>query len=189
VARITKNLFFTTMACPTYGWLLQSGLPRQPLSPAGELRIEEGIEIHRRARNLFPDGVLVSGDNETSAQTTQQLISDPNTTAIFEATFIHKNFVAKADILLRDNSSWIVIEVKSNVNDKQELVDDLAYTAFVSQSAGLSISTCSLFLIDKNYRLGMPDKNLFVEIDHSAEVLERAGEFSELFPVRRSGTV
>jgi len=37
-----------------------------------------------------------------------------NTTVIFEATFIYQDYIAKADILIRDNSKWKLIEVKSN---------------------------------------------------------------------------
>lgn len=179
MGKINKEQFLTTLVCPTYGWLLRSELPQEQLSPADKLRIDEGVEIGQRARGLFPAGVLVSGSNEDSADTTQQLLSDPNTTVIFEATFIYENYITKADILIRDDSQWKIIEVKSNVNDAEGLVDDISYTTFVAQSAGLQISTCSLLLVSKEYRLGMSDENLFKEIDHTTEILKRAGEFRE----------
>ena len=174
MGKINKELFLSTLSCPTYGWLLRYGHPQKQLSPAEKLKIEEGMEIHRRAT-----GVMVSGNNKSSVQTTQQLLSDPNITVIFEATFIYRNYVTKADILIRDNSKWKIIEAKSNVNDDKKLIDDLSYTTFVAQSAGLQISTCSLLLVSKDYRLGMSDENLFQEIDHTTEVFERAGKFRE----------
>lgn len=180
MGKINKEQFLATLFCPTYGWLLRSGLTQEQLSPAEKLRIEEGLEIHQRARGLFPGGIMVSGNNEVSVRTTQQLLLDPNTTVIFEATFIYQDYVTKADVLIRDNSQWKIIEVKSNVNDDKELVDDLSYTTFVAQSAGLQISNCSLLLVSKDYRLGMSDENLFKEIDHTAKVLGRANEFREL---------
>jgi len=131
---------------------------------------------------LFPTGVMVSGPNEAAVQITQQLLSDPNTKVIFEATFVYQDYIAKADILIRDdddNAGWKIIEVKSNVNDDSKLVDDLAYTTFVAQAAGLSLSTCSLLLVNRNYRLGMSDENLFNEVEHTSEVLVRAEEFEE----------
>jgi len=177
--KINKELFLTTLSCPTYGWLLRYGLPQKQLSPAEQLKIEDGMNIHKKARGLFPAGVMVSGNNKASVQTTQQLLSDPNITVIFEATFIYKNYITKADIIIRDNSKWKIIEAKSNVNDDKKLIDDLSYTTFVAQSAGLQISTCSLLLVSNDYRLGMSDENLFKKIDHTTEVFEQAEKFRE----------
>ncbi|MCG7852388.1 MAG: hypothetical protein MIO92_07685, partial [Methanosarcinaceae archaeon] len=180
--KIDKEQFLTTLFCPTYGWLLRSKTSGKPFSVADQLRIDEGMEVHRRARGLFPTGVMVSGPTEAAMQTTQQLMSDPETTVIFEATFIYQDYIAKADILIRDdddNAGWKIIEVKSNVNDDTELVDDLAYTTFVAQAAGLNLSTCSLLLVNRNYRLDMFDEDLFNEAEHTPDVHARATEFNE----------
>ena len=176
---ITKNLFLSTLQCRTYGWLLRHEPTQEQLSPAEQLRIEEGLEIHQRARTLFPDGVMVSGSNETCVHKTRALLSNPSVSTIFEATFQNGQFVTKADVLLRQNSSWKIVEIKSNVNESQELIDDLAYTTFVALQSGLEISSCSLLLVSKDYRLGMSDENLFKEIDQTSGVLERASEFRE----------
>jgi len=179
-AIINKKQFLDTLFCPTLGWLLKHSPPEDPQSPSEQLRIDQGLEIHNRARNLYPEGVMVLGDNISSAQKTQQLLSDPSTTVIYEATFIWKDFIAKADILIKDGSKWKIIEVKSDANDDTKLVDDLSYTTFVAHSAMLPISTCSLLLVNKEYRLGMSDENLFVEVDHTNDAFARAGEFIEL---------
>jgi len=179
MGKINKEQFLSTLSCSTYGWILRYGLSQKQLSPAEKLKIEDGLDIHKKARGLFPAGVMVSGSNETSVQTTQQLLSDPNITVIFEATFVYGNYITKADILMRANSRWKIVEVKSNVNADKKLIDDLSYTTFVAQSAGLQISTCSLLLVSKDYRLGMSDENLFQEIDHTTEVFEQAEKFRE----------
>ena len=85
---ITKNLFLSTLQCPTYGYLQLSQPSQQQLSQSGELHIEEGIEIQLIARLLFPDVVLVSGDNITASNTTKKLLSDETIDTIFEATFL-----------------------------------------------------------------------------------------------------
>ena len=174
---INKEVFLATLSCPTYGWLLGHSPTQKSVCPAEQLRIEEGLEVHNRARGLLPQGVMVSGSRERSAEMTEQLLSDRNTRILFEATFIHNNFVARADVLIRKGSQWQIVEVKSNVNDDEELIDDLSYTVFVAQGSGLPISACSLLLVNKDYRLGMSDENLCVEIDHTPEALERAVEY------------
>lgn len=177
---ITKNLFLSTLQCRTYGHQQQLQ-PTKPTSPADQLRIDEGIEIQDRARTLFPEGVLVSGDNQTASQTTEQLLNDPTISTIFEATFITIPYITKADILLRQTTGWKIIEIKSNVNINDELISDLTYTTMVSKKSGIDITSCSLMLVNKEYRLGMSDEELFVEKDITAEVLERVGEFEESY--------
>ncbi len=177
---ITKHLFLSTLTCPTYGYL-QLQPTQQQLSPSDQLRIDQGIEIQERARKLFPTGVLVSGKNITASKTTQQLLSEPTINTIFEATFITNPYITKADILLRQTTGWKIIEIKSNVNMSDELIDDLSYTTMVSKKAGLDITSCSLLLVNKDYRLGKSDKDLFVENDVTEEVFNRVKEFEESY--------
>ena len=101
---------------------------------AGELlRLEEGLEIGKRARRIFPDGVLVSGPNISHmSKTTTRLMEDAAVQMVFEATFHIGGCTAKTDILRRQGNGWHLIEVKSDTGDKPELVDDLTYTAMVS---------------------------------------------------------
>ena len=177
---ITKNLFLSTLTCPTYGYHQHHQPTQQSQSPSDQLRIEEGIEIHQKAQSLYPNGALISGTIKTCISKTKQLLSYPDITTIFEATFHTTPYITKADILTRDHSQWKLIEIKSAVNQDQEHIDDMAYTAFVAQQSGLEISSYCLLLVSKDYRLGMPDKDLFVEIDVSDEVSQRASEFSLL---------
>jgi len=174
---ITKQLFLKTLTCPTRGWRQRQDTAPKPV--AQQLRIQEGLEIHARARKLFPDGIVIRGNNEECATQTRKLLSNPSTRVICEATFVYGDYIAKADILLRQDSAWKLIEVKSNVNDDVGLVDDLAYTVFAAVGAGLPISSCALFLVNKEYRLGMPNEKLFREVDHTNDALIRAAEFQE----------
>ena len=87
MAMITKEKYLATLFCTTFGWVLKKHTPAEGTrSPADQLRIEEGLDIHNRARSLFPEGIMVSGSNEASAQKTINLLEDPNATVIFEAT-------------------------------------------------------------------------------------------------------
>ena len=177
---ITKNLFLSFLKCPTYGYLQQQQPTQPTTSPSDQLRIDEGNEVQERARTLFPEGLLVSGSNETCINRTKELLSNPEVSTIFEATFQSGPYITKADILIRTNSKWKMIEIKSAVNQSDEHVNDMGYTTFVALQSGLEISSCSLLLVNKDYRLGMTDDNLLVEIDLSSKVSVRANEFCEL---------
>jgi CRISPR/Cas system-associated exonuclease Cas4 (RecB family) len=177
---ISKEVFLDAVACPSLGWLLRSeqeveGLSYESLSLAEQFRMEQGAEIGRRARNLYPDGILVQSKSFTkSVEQTLALMRDKKTPVIFEAAFQVGNYATKADILKRDGKCWHLIEVKSDTNDKPELLADLAYTAMVITQAGFNIGRASLLLISKDYRLGMSDNELFVEVDHTVDCLMQA---------------
>jgi len=141
-------------------------------------RMEQGMEIGKKAREIYPDGVLIDDANiASSSKKTKSLMDDSNVPVLFEGTFLIDGFITKADILKRKSDGFNLIEVKSSVNDKKEFIDDMAYTTMIIDSCGFDVSTISLLLISKDFRLGMKNENLFKEIDHTNEVLDRIEEF------------
>lgn len=175
---ISKNIFLNTLACPTLGWFLRStevSIEESENSLAKRFRMDQGIEIGKRARNVFPDGKLINENNIKDALLrTAQLVKDASVSTLFEATFNYGDFFTRADIVRRSNAGWHLIEVKSRVNDKPEFIDDMAYTTLVLRQCNVNINSISLFLISKEYRIGMSDENLFIEIDHTQEVFDKA---------------
>ncbi|MCW3998923.1 MAG: DUF2779 domain-containing protein [Candidatus Bathyarchaeota archaeon] len=116
----------------------------------------------------------------TASQTTIRLMKKPQVNVIFEAAFTADNMNVRVDALKRDGDKWQIIEVKDSVNDKNEFVDDMAYTLMVILRANIPISKVSLMLLSKEYRLGMSTEKLFTEIDHTEEVQKKAAIFEGL---------
>ena len=100
-------------------------------------------------------------------------MEDQNTQILFEGTFFIDGYAAKADMLKRNGNAWQMIEVKSGVNDKKEFTDDMAYTSMIINHCGFSVSAVSLMLLSKDFRMGMSNEKLFIEIDHTDEVLKK----------------
>lgn len=168
---VDKATFLNAIVCPTRGWFTRNLKHAAPPTEADQLRMEEGQEIGRRARLLFPDGVLVPWQKtEAAVKQTARLMADRMVPAIFEATFCAGDYVAKTDVLLREKRGWHLLEVKSSINISQELVDDLAYTVMVARQAGIKIVHASLLLLSGTYELGMDDAKLFVRHDCTADV-------------------
>ena len=147
--------------------------------------MEEGLEIHERARKVFPKGHFIKDSNISVAEKTKEILKDESIPVIFEATFLANGFIAKANILKREKSGWHIIEIKSKVKgdkeirrrDKEDLINDIAYTAMVATQAGLNVIKCSLMLISKDYRLGMTNEKIFKEIIYTDEALQRTKDF------------
>lgn len=180
---ITKEVFLNTAACPTLGWIMVNEEERemlfnQPLSLAEQFRMEQGLEVQNRVRKLYPDGILVDRrDNETAIRETTELMRKPDVNTIFEATFASDGYITKIDILERKDTGWRMSEIKSGATNKPEYINDMSYTAMVAEKAGCDISTVSLIIVSKDYRLGMSDDALFTKEDCSEEVLKLREEF------------
>lgn len=176
---VTKNIFLNSLACLTLGWLLRTEEPKPEPPTLGDVfRMEQGRDIEMRARTLYPGGLLIDdSDPESARKKTISAIENHEVSEIFGATFLVDGFVTKADVLQRVKGGWRLIEVKSSVADKPELVDDLAYTAMVAERGGLKVSESTLILISKDFRLGMSNDRLFERKDHTDEVQERVALF------------
>ncbi|MFH0811363.1 MAG: DUF2779 domain-containing protein, partial [Pseudomonadota bacterium] len=177
---VSKEIFLNTLICTTLGWLMRSGNIKDQIAktPLGEkYRKEEGIEIGKKARELFPDGILVDDrDLNSIKRKTEKLINDTGILAIFEGGFVKDGFAARPDVLTRKGRNWQLFEVKSSVNDKPEFLDDMAFTTMVIDRCGYDISNVSLLLLSKDFRLGMSSKDLFIEKDCTDNILNRVDE-------------
>jgi hypothetical protein len=147
---IRKGVFLSALECPAKGWKLYHGLDAPGLSLCDEFRMRQGQEIGRRARQLFPDGVLVAEAHPDQAlRRTRAILESQERDTIFEAMARHGALTARADILTWQGDGWRLIEVKSALSDKAEYQADLAYSVMVFRNSGLNIDRASLLLISK----------------------------------------
>jgi len=175
---VSKAIFLNALVCPTLGWLMRNEEICRVPTLGERFHMEQGMEIGMRARELYPNGFLMDDTDMMSAsKKTKNLMNDPNVSIILEGAFLIDSFAAKADILKRKRDGWHMIEVKSSMNDKEEFIDDMAYTAMVIDRCGFNIFNVSLLLISKDFRLEMRTENLFVEIDYTDEVLDGVEAF------------
>ena len=175
---VSKEIFLNARVCPSLGWLMRAEQISKTPTLGDRFRMEQGMEIGRRTRELYPNGILINNKDMNSAiEKTKNLMENPDAKIILEATFSIDGFVTKADILKKENNGWHMIEVKSSVNDKDEFIDDMAYTIMVIKRSGYDVSKISIMLVSKDFRLGMGNDKLFVEIDHTDEVKERVRLF------------
>ncbi|MEM8758008.1 MAG: DUF2779 domain-containing protein [Planctomycetota bacterium] len=142
--------------------------------------MQEGQGVHRRAQSLHPKGVFAG-----SIDKTKRLILDRAVGVIFEAAFTVDGYTARADWIRRVKGGWVIGEIKSSLfnedGPKDEHLEDLAYTVMVGRRAGLPVKGCELVLMNRDWRLGMPDADLFVVTDHTVDVLPIVDEFNRLW--------
>lgn len=177
---IAKNQWLTARRCLTEGWFSFRETPPVP-SEADRFRMKQGREIGALARKLFPHGALAcNSEGKSAGEISRELLTDTSQSVLFEPTVEVGQFVARPDIIERMGNGWRVLEVKSSFEDTNKicsLVDDLAYTVMVMRRYGLQVASASLMLLSRLYRFGGSAQDLFVFVDKSSEVNDRAREF------------
>ena len=104
---VSKTTFLDFLICPKNIWfklhkpeLLESFA----LSPFELQLVEQGNEVEACARNLFPEGVLVTATEDEAVRETERLMLS-KVPAIFQATFVVDGFITKVDVLMYDKEN------------------------------------------------------------------------------------
>jgi hypothetical protein len=144
-----------------------------PIGAAQQAVFDQGHEVGLEARKRFPGGVLISArhsDAERAVEETRLAIGG-GALAVFEATFIHRGILIKADILRRASigADWDLIEVKSSSGLKEQYLPDAAIQAWVIEGAGLKLQSISIQHINTKY-VFPEGGDLFTRVDVTKEV-------------------
>jgi predicted RecB family nuclease len=121
---------------------------------ASEAIFEQGREVGKLARQVFPGGVEVDGSNgvEQAIRTTRELIANKQVPAIFEGAFENGGVLVRVDILQRRRDDrWRLLEVKSTTDLKEHHLDDVAIQARVVSRSGLDLAASCLMHVNRNY--------------------------------------
>jgi hypothetical protein len=102
----------------------------------------------------------------------QALMGEGGDAPLFEATFQHAGVLVTVDVLLRENGSHHLIEVKSGGSVKDQYIADCAVQAWVFESLGYPLERVSLTHL--NYAFVYPGRQnyagLLVENDVTEQV-------------------
>jgi hypothetical protein len=177
---LDKSAYLAARQCARRLWLASFAPERAtPPDAAVALRLERGREIGRRARALFPGGVL-GGDDATAIARTRALVADPGVPAIFEAAFEHDGVRVHIDVLerLRDGT-WGLREVKSSTRVKETHLDDVAVQRFVLDRCGVPTWSVEIVHVDRAYvrgGAGIDWHRYFTRVEVATEVAMRLAD-------------
>jgi len=156
---LTKTRFLSGCQCPLRLWLeVHRADLVPPLDPAVEERLHQGNEVGALARTLHPGGVHVgpAGDDSSAlVESTEAVVADPGTCAVFEGAFEHDGVLIRADVLLRDAAGrWELHEVKASTRTKEEHLLDVAVQVHVLKGVGIPPERAGILHLDRDYVLG-----------------------------------
>lgn len=178
---LTKSDYIKYGECPSFLWFWKNKpevLSEERLDPFTERLKEQGYDVELFARNLYPDGALITGRLEEATKQTKELIQS-DTQVIYQASFLHEDVFASCDILVWNElfQGWDMIEVKSSTDKmkkKKEHLLDAAFQRVVAQRSGLTIVNVYLLELNKEfYKNGDINPNdLFNETEVTTECID-----------------
>jgi hypothetical protein len=184
---ISKTLFQYFLCCPKNAWLkLHKPELREhfSLSDFDKHLMEQGNDVESYAHNLFPNGIEVASTGQDACNETERLMA-AKVSAIFQATFIADDFLARNDVLCfnPENNCWDLYEVKGSNSLKEHVrerdhITDVAFQVSVLKRSGIALGRFYVIHVNKDYvRTGELDfKSLFITEDVTEKVSEKLPE-------------
>jgi hypothetical protein len=170
---LSKSRFTAGWQCEKLLWWTvhePGALELQPDKVLQDL-FDQGRQVGELARTRFPDGILIDHPHDAYADriASTQAAIEAGAPAIFEACFESGDVFVAVDVLLRGESGWTLIEVKSGSSAKPEHIPDAAIQTWVLRQAGLDITRVEIMHLNKEYR--HPNRgDLFARSDVTRDV-------------------
>jgi predicted RecB family nuclease len=170
--RLTKSLFAAGLQCHKLLWLRVHEPMAVELQPDIVLqdRFDQGRQVGELARTRFEGGALATMAGERSARlegTAFLMAAHPG--PWFEAAFSADEVFVAADIVLRVDDGFCIVEVKSASEKKDEHIPDAAIQTHVLRRNGIRVDRVEVMHLCKEFR--HPDGGeLFTRSDVTAEV-------------------
>ena len=116
---------------------------------------DTGHEVGEIACRRYPGGHLVAQDHRHAAEAleeTREVIAASDAPALFEAAFVHRGVLARADVIERlPGGGWGLVEVKSTTRLKDVFVLDVALQLWVLRGAGLDVREAGVLTLNRDY--------------------------------------
>ncbi len=199
---LTKSTFLLYLQCQKNFWLYhyKPELFKDIEESDFEKQLsEQGQEVERWARKLFPKGVLAGENAEEALKNTVKLMTDSKD-GIFQATVKTDDCLVMVDILEYDskNDYWIINEVKGSTSKqepKSKYLHDAGFQKIILEKAGLRVGKVNLIELNREFRkdgkivpkllLKITDisqeikdleQELLIQIDDALRMLKKAKE-------------
>ncbi len=151
--RLSKSRLVAYKQCPKRLWLQTFRRELAQQSEASENRTAQGNLVGAAAQHLYPEGRLIAHVDDLSAALleTSEALAEPGDITLFEPALRCADVLVRADVLIRRDGRYRMIEVKSSTKVRDSHVTDTAIQTWVARGAGLDIERVELAHIDNRF--------------------------------------
>jgi hypothetical protein len=151
--RLSKSRLVAYRQCPKRLWLQTFRRELAQQSEAVENRMAQGNLVGAAAQRLYPEGRLVGHVTDLNAalRETDESLAQPGDVTLFEPALRCQDVLVRADVLIRRDGRYRMIEVKASTKVKDSHVTDAAIQTWVARGAGLDVARVELAHIDNKF--------------------------------------
>ena len=151
--RLSKSKLVAYKQCPKRLWLQTFRRELAQQSEASENRRAQGSLVGAAAQRLYPDGRLIAHmtDLTSALRETTEALAQPGDVTLFEPALRCADVLVRADVLIRRDGRYRMIEVKSATKVRDSHVTDAAIQTWVARGAGLDVERVELAHIDNKF--------------------------------------
>lgn len=177
---LSKSRILLHRQCPKRLWLKVHRPELEEVEDSNQARFDTGTYVGELAQKLYPDGVLVAGDNLGQAVTDTQAVLAGEKRPVFEATLQAGGLLIRADLMLPDESGYRMVEVKSSTSVKDYHLTDAAIQAWVVQQAGIPLTSVEVAHIDNTFVY--PGGGNYQGLFHYADIGDQISDMKNSVP-------
>ena len=148
---LSKSRLLLHRQCPKRLWLKVHRPELEEVDDGNQTRFATGTSVGEVAQQLYPDGILIDGEDLRQAVADTQGVLAGEQRPIFEATFQSRGLLIRADLLLPVENGYRMVEVKSSTSVKEYYLTDAAIQSWVTHQAGLTLSSVEIAHIDNSF--------------------------------------
>jgi len=135
-------------------------------------------------RNHYGNGLDLSNEKDlkTALDKTNEAANSDEIKVIYEGAFLYQKTYIRADVLIKKNNQWTLLEAKSATKVKDINIFDIAIQSFIIKKSGLDLNSTKLIHINNEflYKGNLDYSNLIKEKDLTNEVLDKEKEIEDL---------
>ena len=147
---LTKSKYMSGLQCTKLLWHAnRKELPEPTLTD--QHKFNQGSEFEKYAHNLFENTINLSNYSFVdNLKYSKEHLNDGKT--IFEAGFTIDDLYIRADILQPHKDEYMLYEIKSTNDYKDEHIEDLAYQKYVLGKKGIKIYKTFVIHLNKDFK-------------------------------------
>ena len=187
---LTKTLILSGIQCEKKLWFELN----DKIKSKDKAIFRSGNRFNDVVRKHYGKGIDLSDEKEfeTVIKKTKEAIQSNNINVIYEAGFLFKKTFIRADVLVKKDNKWTMLEAKASTSVKDINISDLAIQSYIVKKSGIEISSNKIIHINKEfiYKGNENYKDFIVEVDITKEVLAKEKEVEHLIdkflPLKKS---
>ncbi len=178
MSHISKSAFVKGVQCAKQLYYYKNNYnQRDPLTADEQVKFKRGVDVGVLAQKLFPNGKDLSPESpwayKQATAITRHFLAQGEK-HVYEASFLYNGLYAIMDIVVNDNGSLRLYEVKNTRSVKDQHVLDASFQYYVITQSGFTVDSIAIIYPNRSldeYTTDMPLADLFVTEDITEQVV------------------